>query len=61
MSGSGGANSPGITLGERDVYVGSIYNQVSVCILRHPATPTVAATLDVYTQNKYIVLFIVCL
>ncbi|KAK3885296.1 hypothetical protein Pcinc_010463 [Petrolisthes cinctipes] len=52
VSGSGGANSPGITLGERDVYVGSVYSQVSVCILKHPATPTVAATLDVYTQNK---------
>ncbi|XP_071533404.1 regulator of MON1-CCZ1 complex isoform X1 [Panulirus ornatus] len=49
---SSATHSPGVTLGERDVCVGTIYGSVSICVLRHPSTPTVAAHLDVYTQNK---------
>ncbi|KAK8400903.1 hypothetical protein O3P69_002579 [Scylla paramamosain] len=52
VSGPGGPNAPGITLGERDVCVGWVYSLPSVCVLRHPASPSVTAALDVYTQNK---------
>lgn len=53
VSGPGGPNAPGVTLGERDVCVGWVYGQPSVCVLRHPASPSVTAALDVYTQNRY--------
>ena len=53
VSGPGGPNAPGVTLGERDVCVGWVYGLPSVCVLRHPASPSVTAALDVYTQNKY--------
>ncbi|XP_069952653.1 regulator of MON1-CCZ1 complex isoform X2 [Cherax quadricarinatus] len=52
VSSGSGSHSSGVTLGERDVCVGTIYGLVSSCVLRHPSTPTVAAHLDVYTQNK---------
>ncbi|XP_045584536.1 regulator of MON1-CCZ1 complex isoform X2 [Procambarus clarkii] len=52
VSSGSSIHTPGVTLGERDVCVGTIYGQVSICVLRHPSTPTVAAHLDVYSQNK---------
>ncbi|XP_050703491.1 regulator of MON1-CCZ1 complex-like isoform X4 [Eriocheir sinensis] len=52
VSGPGGPSAPGVTLGERDVCVGWVYGQPSVCVLRHPASPSVTAALDVYTQNR---------
>ncbi|XP_042216165.1 regulator of MON1-CCZ1 complex-like isoform X1 [Homarus americanus] len=52
VSSASGTHSTGVTLGERDVCVGTVYGLVTICVLRHPSTPTVAAHLDVYTQNK---------
>ncbi|KAG0710875.1 Regulator of MON1-CCZ1 complex [Chionoecetes opilio] len=52
VSGPGGPSAPGVTLGERDVCVGWVYGQPSACVLRHPASPSVTAALDIYTQNK---------
>lgn len=52
VSSGSSTHSQGVTLGERDVCVGVIYGAVSICVLRHPSTPTIAAHLDVYSQNK---------
>lgn len=55
VSSGSSTHSQGVTLGERDVCVGVIYGAVSICVLRHPSTPTIAAHLDVYSQNKYVI------
>ncbi|XP_042878996.1 regulator of MON1-CCZ1 complex-like isoform X3 [Penaeus japonicus] len=52
VSSGSSTHSQGVTLGERDVCVGVTYGAVSICVLRHPSTPTIAAHLDVYSQNK---------
>ncbi|CAL4092052.1 unnamed protein product, partial [Meganyctiphanes norvegica] len=51
-SGSVAHAAGGVALGERDVCIGTLYGSTALCVLRHPSTPTVAAHLDVYQQNK---------
>lgn len=58
VSSGSSTHSQGVTLGERDVCVGVIYGAVSICVLRHPSTPTIAAHLDVYSQNKYVLYYL---
>lgn len=48
QQGSGGS----VILGERDVCIGVLYGNSAVLILRHPASPTLPAHLDVYSQGK---------
>ncbi|XP_076061105.1 regulator of MON1-CCZ1 complex protein bulli [Oratosquilla oratoria] len=46
------SGGPTIVLCERDVCIGSVYGNMVVCVLRHPAMATISACLDVHTQNK---------
>ncbi|KAK7080800.1 hypothetical protein SK128_001035 [Halocaridina rubra] len=52
VSSMSGSHTGGVALGERDVCIGIVYGATSICVLRHPSTPTVAAHLDVYSQIK---------